>query len=278
MRDYTKDKLKLSEYSRYTSRELDEIFELSEDCPLVPKFDEESGLKYVTVNNFFKRPDYVIDFLKTIPSEDRTKSITEDRFTYMSSNAPGFQQPLESKLVAQLGDAIYNLGKETGLHKYERNQCSMEYYTNTCYPGMKACQNNWLPHIDPFSIACNMYLTQCNNTGTSFFRFVTTEGKKYYNSVQLSRSRRACMEYQENFEEEKRKAHTRNPIEGTDLGDWVYYTGDSDDAPLPKFERYHYIKAERNMCSMYRGARWHGITYDADNETDIRYSLVGIIR
>ena len=116
MRDYTKDKLKLSEYSRYTSRELDEIFELSEDCPLVPKFDEASGLKYVTVNNFFKRPDYVIDFLKTIPSEDRTKSITEDRFTYMSSNAPGFQQPLESKLVMQLGDNIFNLGTVSYTH------------------------------------------------------------------------------------------------------------------------------------------------------------------
>ena len=277
MRDFTKDKLKLSEYSRYTSRELDRIFEITDDVKIEKKDHEESGLIYVTAYNFFKRPDDIIDFLKTIPSEDRTKSITEDRFTYMSSNAPGFQQPLESKLVMQLGDNIFNLGKDTGLHKYDRNQCSMEYYTNTCYPGMKSCQNNWLPHIDPFSIACNMYLTQCNNTGTSFFRFVSTSGKSYYNSIQLSRSREACEEFNKKYED-NRKKYTKNPIEGTDLGDWVYYIGDSEDEPLPKFERYAYIKAERNMCSMYRGSRWHGISYDADNETDIRYSLVGVIR
>ena len=122
-----------------------------------------------------------------------------------------------------------------------------------------------------------MYLTQCNNTGTSFFRFVSTSGKSYYNSIQLSRSREACEEFNKKYED-NRKKYTKNPIEGTDLGDWVYYIGDSEDEPLPKFERYAYIKAERNMCSMYRGSRWHGISYDADNETDIRYSLVGVIR
>tara|TARA_B100001996_G_scaffold263823_1_gene205798 strand:- start:369 stop:1202 length:834 start_codon:yes stop_codon:yes gene_type:complete len=277
MRDYTKDKLTLADYHRYTSRELDSIFELTDNLKINKQFDDETGLKYVTVHDLFKRPDEVIDFLKDIPSEDRTKSIVEDRFTYMSSNAPGFQQPLESKLVAQLGDNIYNLGKDTGLHKYERSQCCLEYYTNTCYPGMKSCQTNWLPHVDPFSIACNMYLTQCDNTGTSFFRFVTTSGKKYYSTLQLGRSRQACEEFRSKYED-NRSDYTQGPQEGTQVSDWVYYLGDSEDEPLPKFERYAYIKADRNMLSMYRGNRWHGITYDADNEKDIRYSLVGVIK
>ena len=277
MRDYTTDKLNISEFHRYTSRDLDNIFELTDNPQINKKVDEESGLKYVTIHNFFERPDSVIDFLKHIPSEDRTESIMKDKFTYMASNAPGFQQPLESKLVAKLGDSIYKIGKETGLHKYEREQITLNYYTNTCYPKMKACQNNWLPHIDPFSLACNMYLTQNNDTGTSFLRFVTTDGKKFYNSMQLGKSKRACEEFSEKYEK-NRDQWTKNGIEGTDISDWVYYIGDSIDEPLPRFERYTYIKADRNMASLYRGSRWHCISYDADTEPDIRYSLVGIIK
>ncbi len=280
MRDYTKDKLDISEFNRYTSRELDEVFELNDNLKIESNKDEESGLKYVTARNFFKRPDAVIYFLKHIPSEDKTESILRDKFTYMASNAPGFQQPLESKLARKLCDEIYELGKKTGLHKYERQQVQFNYYTNTCYPGMKACQNNWLPHIDPFSIACNMYLTQNDNTGTSFLRFVTSDGKRFYNSMQLSKSKLACDEYRKKFEwnVESKKYWSKNLIEGTDISDWVYYEGDSPDEPLPRFERYKFIKVERNMCSMYRGNRWHSISYDADKEKNIRYSLVGVIK
>ena len=55
MRDYTKDKLDISEFNRYTSRELDEVFELNDNLRIEPNKDEESGLKYVTIRNFFKR-------------------------------------------------------------------------------------------------------------------------------------------------------------------------------------------------------------------------------
>jgi len=280
MRDYTKDKLDMSEFYRYTSRGLDEIFELNDNLEIEKGKVEECGLKYITIHNFFKRPDDVIDFLKNIPSEDKTESIINDKFTYMASNAPGFQQPVESKLARKLCEEIYELGKSTGLHKYEKNQVAFNYYTNCCYPGMKACQNNWLPHIDPFSVACNMYLTEVENTGTSFLKFISSEGKAYYNSTQLGRSREASEEYMNKYHwsEESKKRFSRNPIEGTDISDWVCYEGDPPDEPLPRFERYHYIKADRNMCSMYRGNRWHGISYDADNEKDIRYSLVGVIK
>ncbi len=271
----------MSEFHRYTSRELDDVFALSDNLEIENKVVEECGLKYVTIGNFFQRPDAVIDFLKNIPSEDKTESIIKDRFTYMASNAPGFQQPLESKLARKLCDEIYELGKKTGLHKYEKQAVHFNYYTNTCYPGMKACQNNWLPHIDPFSVACNMYLTQNDNTGTSFLRFVSTSGKAYYNSTQLGRSRQASEEYREKYMMEdgcNGKQWSVNPIEGTDISDWVYYEGDSPDEPLPRFERYHFIKVDRNMCSMYRGNRWHCISYDAEKEKNIRYSLVGVIK
>ena len=280
MRDYTKDKLDISEFNRYTSRDLDNIFELNDNLEIENNKDEETGLKHVVVQDFFKRPNEIIDFLKNIPSEDKTESIIKDKFTYMASNAPGFQQPLESKLARRLCDEIYELGKKTGLHKYERQQVQFNYYTNTCYPGMKSCQNNWLPHIDPFSLACNMYLTQCDNTGTSFLRFVTSDGKAFYNSLQLGKSRIACEEYRNKYEfvGKNGKQWSKNLIEGTDISDWVYYIGDSADEPLPRFERYAFIKADRNMCSMYRGNRWHCISYDADNEKNIRYSIVGVIK
>jgi len=280
MRDYNKDKLDMSEFNRYTSKQLDGIFELNDNLEIINDVVEECGLKYATIHNFFKRPDEVIDFLKHIPSEDKTESMMKDKFTYMASNAPGFQQPLESKLAKSLCDNLYELGKRTGLHKYEKSQVRFNYYTNCCYPGMKACQNNWLPHIDPFSLACNMYLTEVENTGTSFLKFISTEGREYYNATQLARSKRATEEYIKKYEwsQEQNKYFSKNPIEGTDISDWVSYEGDPPDEPLPRFEKYHYIKADRNMCSMYRGNRWHGITYDADKETNIRYSLVGVIK
>ena len=55
------------------------------------------------------------------------------------------------------------------------------------------------------------------------------------------------------------------------FSDWKTYTGDDF------FTRYLYLPAEYNSCSMYRGNRWHGITYDA-NCDDIRYSIVGVMR
>ena len=119
---------------------------------------------------------------------------------------------------------------------------------------MKACQNNWLPHIDPFSVACNMYLTQNDNTGTSFLRFISTEGKAYYNSTQLGRSREATQEYINKYEwsVESKERFSKNTVEGTDISDWVYYEGDPPDEPLPRFERYHYIKVDRiNIKNSY---------------------------
>ena len=276
-RNFSVDRLTADEFPRYTSRELEDIFAVTDNMEIHKDVDKASGLKYVTVNNFFKDPDAVISFLKQLPSEDRTKSLVEDKFTYMSSNAPGFQQPMESKLVARLSADIYQIGRKTGLHKYDREQCTMEYYSNMCYPGMVSVNNNYLPHLDPFSIACNMYLTDCSrDTGTSFFQFRATDGSLHYSSTDLARHPTAHAEYVKKYDK-GRSQFSVNYRDGG-ISDWRIYEGDSEDEPLPRFERYLYIKAHKNMCSMYRGNKWHGITYDQVNDTEVRYSLVGVIK
>ncbi len=254
-------KISLDQFDRYSARELDALVELNEDMEITSGDCE--GTKYISIKNVLKRPDDLREFLSKFPSEDRMMSIERDGATHVSSKAPGFQQPIDKTYFLMLSDALYNLGKSEKLFKYDKKDVDFQYYTNCCYPGMKAFNKNYLPHVDPFSIAANFYLTDVPNTGTSFFKFIGKDNKSFYSTSDLMRDReRGYQAYEDNVREYK-------ILSG--WGEWKYYTGDHF------YQRYHFIPAEYNSCSMYRGNRWHGITYDADSD-DVRYSLVGIIK
>jgi len=254
-------KIQLDQFTRYTSRQLDALVEFNPDMEV--EFNICEGTKYLTVKNILKRPDDLREFISKFPTEDRNLSMEIDNMTHISSKAPGFQQPLDKTYFLLLSDSLYKLGKANKLFKYDKNDLDFEYYTNCCYPGMKAYNTNYLPHVDPFSIAANIYLTDVPDTGTSFFKFTGKDNKSFYSVSDLMRDGARGREAYDNHIE-------RSYSEGG-FSDWIKYTGDDF------FQRYLYIPATYNSCSMYRGNKWHGITYDADCD-DVRYSIVGVMR
>lgn len=254
-------KISLDVFTRYSATELDALCEFNPEMEV--ETGECEGTKYLTVKNILKRPDDFREFVSKFPCEDRNKSIELDGKTHISSKAPGFQQPIEKTYLLLLSENLYNLGKSHQIFKYKKEDVEWEYYTNCCFPGMKSYNKNYLPHVDPFSIAANIYLTDVPNTGTSFFKFIGEDNKPFYSVSDLMRDRqRGYQKYEDNIKEYK--------IE-SGWSDWEYFTGDNF------YQRYHYIPAEYNSCSMYRGNRWHSITYDASCD-DVRYSVVGVIR
>ena len=251
----------LDQFTRYTARQLDALVEFNPDMEV--EFNVCEGTKYLRIRNVLKRPDDLAEFLSKFPVEDRNMSMEVDGMTHISSKAPGFQQPIDRTHLLMLGHSIYDIATANKLIKYNREDVIFEYYTNCCYPGMRSYNTNYLPHVDPFSIAANFYLTDVPNTGTSFFKFVGEDNKFFYSLYDLLRDRgRGQQNYDDNIENYKIESGWE---------EWNYFTGDNF------YQRYLYLPAEYNSCSMYRGNRWHGITYDA-NCDDVRYSLVGVIR
>lgn len=254
-------KISLDKFTRYTAAELDALCEFNPDMEIIT--GECENTKYITVKNILKRPDDLREFISKFPCEDRNLSIEDNGRTHISSKAPGFQQPIEKIYMMELSKNLYELGISNKLFKYKQEDLEFEYYTNCCFPGMKSYNRNYLPHVDPFSIAANIYLTDVPDTGTSFFKFVGKDNKSFYSVSDLLRDReRGAQVYEDNINKYK--------IE-SGWSDWVKFTGDDF------YQRYHYIPAEYNSCSMYRGNRWHGITYDATCD-DVRYSIVGVIK
>jgi len=257
-------KIQLDQFIRYTSHQLDAICEFNPNMEV--QFNICEGTKYLTVKNILKRPDDFAEFISKFPTEDRNLSMEVDKMSHISSKAPGFQQSIDKTFFFVLSDQLYKLGKTNKLFKYDPKDVEIEYYTNCCYPGMKAYNTNYLPHVDSFSIAANIYLTDVKDTGTSFFKFTGKDNKSFYSVSDLlrdgDRGREDYVKYMETYIDES------NP---SGFSDWVKYTGDDF------FKRYLYVPAEYNSCSMYRGNRWHSITYDA-NCDDVRYSIVGVIK
>lgn len=254
------NKLQLSDFKTYSKKELEYFTEFNEDYDL--KFYEVEGLQYLKINNILKRPEELKQFLVQFPTEDRTKSIIEGGECNATSKAPGFQQPIESRFLINLSKNLFSIIKQNSFCKYSYEQSTWDYYTNCCYPNMLSYNMNYLPHVDQFSYACNIYLTDVPNTGTSFFKY-NSKNKTYYSSIDLLRNSEDVKEFGESY--------TKKGIK-TGLSKWVAFAGDD------MFTRYHHVPAEYNSCSIYRGNRWHSIYYDAENSTDIRYSLVGVIK
>ncbi len=254
-------KISLDVFHRYTASQLDAICEFNPAMDI--EYGEAEGTKYITIRDVLLRPDDFREFISKFPCEDRNISIEQDNNTHISSKAPGFQQPIDKTYFPIMGQNLYTIGRNHNLFKYRQEDAKFEYYTNCCYPGMKAYNKNYLPHVDPFSIASNIYLTDVPNSGTSFFKFMSPSGKEYYSVSELV------------IDKEKGFATYKRGLEKYDLNsgwsEWKYYTGDHF------YQRYHYIPGEYNSCSMYRGNRWHSITYDSVNSTDVRYSIVGVL-
>lgn len=256
-----KNNISLDQFTRYSYNDIIELTSINPECEI--ELSKKEELEYIKIRNFLNNPEDLKKFLISFPCEDRMMSMEKDGNTEAVSKAPGFQQIINAYFFKVISQYLHKILEDKKLIHYKWSTSSWEFYTNCIHSGMKSYKKNYTPHLDEFNYAANIFLTDVENTGTSFFKF---KGLKncYYNNKQIMRVPED-MDYYRNI------VHT--PISDNEIvSEWPMYTGDEN------FIRYHTIPAEYNCVSMYKGKFWHSIYFDSTVPDNIRYSLVGVLR
>lgn len=258
----------------YSRTELDYFCEPNEEMEV--ELVKVEKLKYIKIRNFLKRPIELRDFISQFPTEDTYRSMVESTYKEDRSASTGLQQMMDDRFVSKITEKLYKIMFKHGMVHYENSILLWDYYTNLFYPGMKMTRGNNYPHIDPFSFAANIYLSEVNDckTGTNFFKCQFTDPETgepdiFYNLFELKSPLRNKHNYIPIFEK-YRESHTMEE----DISNLKYFsTFQGDDF----YKKYHFAPAEFNSVSLYKGCHWHNIEYDSEKSKQLRYSLVGAV-
>ena len=174
--------LTLEHFNRYSTHEIMAACELNKVGDIEVDINQNEGLRYFKAHNVLKRPLEFRDLMLSWPAENKEKSSMEGH-SFSGSSSPGLQQPVERVFMTFLGYQLYDLCKQYNFLKYKKDAITWKYYTNYYYNGMRAYNKNYLPHVDPFSFAANIFVTDSSEYGTSFFKFVDPVTKKSFYSM-----------------------------------------------------------------------------------------------
>lgn len=253
--------MNLDNFNIYTKKQLDHFCEINQNCEV--NLHKVEDLEYLTVDNFLKNPNDLRDFCSKFPAENKNESLKQFQYSDIKSSSPGIQQPIDDKFLKTLGRNLHALLSEHNFCKYDYDDDMWNFYTNLYYPGMQSYNKNYIPHVDPFTYACNIFLNDPKNTGTAFYKFVG-EKKNYYSAFQIGQTPSEYFRFM-------RRIESKNP-NSAGFEDWKSFNGDED------FIMYHIAPAKFNRATIYRGHFWHGVHYDASEEDNYRYSLVAVIK
>lgn len=246
------------------------LLEINAGFEVQSQFDGD--LSYITVDNFFKNPNDIVDVLKLFPANnkdafyDKVHELGKEKY-----NKPaGIQQLLPSSYFESVSFILYKLLAEYDYVPYDIEQSGdylllgkqlnqFVYYTNIFYPGMTKVNNNNYPHFDQFNFAFNIFLSENVGGGTAFYRLRHKD--KVYNSINSIINER---DYDTKLEI-KDKLNSMND-EGEE-SDYDYFEGND------LFEKYHVIDYEFNRLCLYKGHFWHSVYYNSTEEINTRYSL-----
>lgn len=256
-------------YNTFTQKYVDHACRINPNLQIV--LDSNGPLKYIKIKNFLENAEDLKEFLLHFPAIDRFKSIEEEddfiKNEYVNgSKAPGIQQIIPNHYLKSIQLSLHKILNDLNFCRYNYDPDLWDFYTNYLDPNIKSFESNNLAHTDPFTYACNIYLTEVENTGTQFFKFKGLK-KDFYDTNSLMRDPEE-LEYfkSSNIYSDPRKYNKLN------FKDWEVFNGNE------YLHEYHYIPAEYNSVTIYKGCFWHSIKYDAKNSTKVRYSLVGAIK
>lgn len=263
-------------YEDFKQYNFNHLLAINEDIDI--KEHTLNKIKYIVIDNFFKNPYDLINYLKQFPVENYDEHIlstysfgdkVESEIPFLKP--PGMQQLLPHKYFEFLGFNLYKilieknfiLDKGNSIHnnpeKMKSELHKFVYYTNIFYPGMFCLNKNNAPHFDQFEYASNTYLSEEIGGGTAFYS-LKYKDKKYYSVSEL---------YSEEFEVRK---------EISELMD-NYMKADNIIKPLTPVNEDDVFKLEGiveykfNRFILYKGDSWHSVYYDSENELNTRYSL-----
>jgi hypothetical protein len=233
---------------------------------------KEEHLSYITVDNFFKNPNDIVDVLKLFPVNnkdlfyEKVKEMDKEKYTKPS----GIQQLFPSSYFESISFVLYKLLAEYDYVPYDiensgdylllgKQLNQFIYYSNIYYPGMLKENNNNYPHFDQFNFAFNIFLSENVGGGTAFYKL--KHNGKTYGSIDAIVS-------EEDYDTKVEIQQKLNDMNNTDeTAPYDYFEGND------LFEKFHVIDYEFNKLTLYKGNNWHGVYYDSLNETNTRYSL-----
>jgi len=255
-----KNNISISDFNLFSIKELENLFSINDNIEI--NFHRADQLEYITISDFLRYPEDVKKFLIKFPSEDRLQSIIEIN-QIVVNKAPGFQQPFNNIFFLPLSNALHKIAFDHGFCNYEYDKRYWDFYSNCLHSGMPSFKKNYLPHIDSFALAANLYLTDIEDTYTAFFKFIDCQGNQYPSVHKLKLNQLAMNEYISTMADYSASE---------DLGEWQVFRGNKH------FVEYHRIPSNFNCISMYRGKFWHNVQFDATIPDRIRYSLVCVLK
>jgi hypothetical protein len=252
-----KNNISLSEFYLLSQKDITDLFSINENLEI--DITQTEKLKYITIPNFLRYPEDVKKYLIKFPSEDRMKTVLESK--KVINKAPGFQQVYSNHFLFPLGEELHKIIRKNDFCFYDYDPGMWDYYTNCMYSGMKSYKRNYIPHIDAFAFAANIYLTDIEDTYTGFFKYVDTKtGKEFWHPGELSR------------EDTIQQVKLTNEYNSELVGDWKVFRGDEN------YIEYLRIPSRYNCVSMYRGKFWHTVQFDETIPNRIRYSVVAVLK
>jgi hypothetical protein len=255
-----KNNISLSDFKLYSMSEIDELFSINDNIEI--EYHKVEELEYITIQNFLRNPEDAKKFLINFPTEDRLQTIIETGDENIVNKAPGFQQTFSSMFFKPISKKLHKVLEDYNYCSYSWHPRHWDFYTNCLYTGMKSYRRNYIPHVDEFAAAGNIYLTDIDDTYTAFFKYVNQD-KIYYNINRLKLDDQETIKYINLI-----RAHSMS--EG--LSEWKIFSGDEN------FVEYHRIPSQYNTVSLYKGKYWHNVHFDASIPNRIRFSLVSVLR
>ena len=272
---------------QFTFAELLEISKFNDIDKMDIQVGEKGGTRFLYVHNILENPLDMRKMLMQFPAENRAQSAKEalklnKGTSFSTSKAPGLQQPIERQLMPAFGNELFFLiGHRLNFIKYRRESITWKYFSNCFYPGMTAWNRNYLPHMDPFSYAANIFLTDHPKACTTFFRYTDpVTGIKAYNLYDINSQKSVENGTKERYIKGLMDRYGYLPAPEIPNGfkspnvqaePWEHWKGDDF------YEDYLELPSCFNTMSFYAGKRWHSACYDAQNEESARYSLVAVI-
>lgn len=248
---------KLSEIKTY---DLFDVFQINPDINIEEIKIEE--LNYVLIDNFFKKPELVIEFLKCFPvnnSYNYLEKLYEENQQSKFTSQPGIQQLLPNALFEKLSGDFYkllvdsNYIPENNLEQFNNPDIfikiirSFSWHTNILFPDMVCNKNTNTPHVNQFEYFYTVSLTD-NLSEINFYKLI--HDNKFYPNI------KSIINIDNpNTKDEIAKKLNKNYMASNELIKFSVFEEDEN------FVNYHSVEQKFNQLLIFRGDNWHNLNY-----------------
>lgn len=261
-----------------------DIFQLNSNSKIQESMVE--GMTYIIIDNAFKNPELLVDFLKSLPADTYTQDthrvydegVKTVKDLSDSGNLqirpPGLQQKVMSEALVDLSFNYYKFLVEQDFippheYMYEDNfspydvQSELSGFTSNTqlyYPGMLSVGGNNTPTVDRFQYMFKAFLSDDIEQGEINY-YKVNSCDKYWSSVTDIMNNASVQEKE---------------IISSDLNNATSSEAISPFVPVVDkniFEKIFSIEFKYNRLVLLPGDYFYDVAYDSTKETNCRFTL-----